>query len=249
MVHRLRIAGLDDPALRHHGDAITGLEGFRLVVSDVDRRQSEAMHQVAHLGAEPDLKLEVQVAQRLVHQQDAGLEGQCPRQRHPLLLAAAQRDDRPFRQGIEAEHLEHLADADPHRVSFHLQAAAAEGKGDVFEHVHVRPDGVGLEHHGDGAPVGGHENAVLGVEDGVPVDADLAPGGPFQPGDGTQHGGLAATRRTQQDKELARGDVQVDAAQRVHDAVPQWELRLKTPRLQHRHVWAFSTLPGLSSLG
>ena len=142
MVHRLRIAGLDDPALRHHGDAITGLEGFRLVVSDVDRRQSEAMHQVAHLGAEPDLKLEVQVAQRLVHQQDAGLEGQCPRQRHPLLLAAAQRDDRPFRQGIEAEHLEHLADADPHRVSFHLQAAAAEGKGDVFEHVHVRPDGV-----------------------------------------------------------------------------------------------------------
>ena len=84
--------------------------------------------------------------------QHVGVADQRPPQRDALLLAAGQKRRGPVVQPLQPEALQHRHDlvADLRR----RQAPAAQREGDVLEHVHVRPDGVGLEHHAHAPLVG-----------------------------------------------------------------------------------------------
>ena len=57
-----------------------------------------------------------------------------------------------------------------------LELADLEREGDVLEHVHVRPDRVGLEHHAEVALVGRDEDAPARRIDQLAADLDLAAG-------------------------------------------------------------------------
>src|SRR5207253_10649266 len=76
--------------------------------------------------------------------------------------------------------------------------ADPQRKRDVFEHRHVRPDGIALKNHPDGTAVGGHEGAIQRRKDFLAGDEDLTAVGLFQSGDAPQSGRLAATRWAQQ---------------------------------------------------
>jgi hypothetical protein len=84
-----------------------------------------------------------------------------------------------------------------------------EAKSHVLVDVHVRVEGVGLEHH---AHVALHRRHVVHV---APADGQLAAGDVFQTRDHPKQGGLAATGRADEDDELPFLDVEVDAAQGV----------------------------------
>ena len=71
----------------------------------------------------------------------------------------------------------------------------------------MRPDGVALKNHADGATVGGHKRVHLRRKDFLAGDKDFAAVGFFQTGDAAQGGRLAAARRAQKSVETAFFDV------------------------------------------
>ena len=116
----------------------------------------------------PDLELDVlaelavERAERLVHQEDVGLDHHGARQRDALLLAARQLADRAVREPVQPD--DRASAAPTRRVDLGARdAPGLKPVGDVLEHAHVREQGVVLEHHahlaasrrlaGDVAPV------------------------------------------------------------------------------------------------
>ena len=90
---------------------------------------------------------------------------------------------------------------------FSLGDAHAEGH--VVVDRHMRIERVGLEHHGDAALRGRH------VVDQLAGDLQLAAGDLLEAGDRAQQRRLAAAGRADEDDELARLDVEIDAVQDV----------------------------------
>ena len=101
----------------------------------------------------PDLELHVlaqllvERAERLVHQQDVGLDHHGAGERHALLLAAGQAADRALAEIVERTLPQRLRHA-----AFELGAgdpAHPQAIGDVLEHVRCGKQRVVLEHHAD----------------------------------------------------------------------------------------------------
>ena len=105
--------------------------------------------------------------------------------------------------------------------------ADLQAVGHVLVHAHVRIERVVLEHHGD--------VAVLGLElvDHPVADRDLAAGDALEPRHHAQQGGLAAARGTDDDDELAVGDLHVDAVDDL-DLVVVGLLHAAQVDLRHR---------------
>src|SRR5258708_27272276 len=86
-----------------------------------------------------------------------------------------------------------------------------QGIGRILEHAHMRPDGIGLEHHSNIAVIERYVFPGRGIEHFDSADLDAAGIRRLQPGNGAQRRGLAAARWTEQREQLAFGDVEVDA--------------------------------------
>src|SRR5216683_3948046 len=123
----------------------------------------------------------------------------------------------------------------------------AQAIGHVVEHRHVRPHGVGLEHHAHTALLGRDGTALGRVVHRLAVDGDAAAARLLQPGDGAQGRGLAAARRAQQGEMLAASDREADAVHRrlvavTHDQVLHLDTRLAhvsslvTPRVSRNKI-------------
>ena len=82
------------------------------------------------------------------------------------------------------------------------QAILLEAEGDVLGHRHVGEQGIGLEHHVDGAFIGRHVGNVDAVEEQPSFRGSL------EPGQHPQQGGLAGAGPTQQGEDLALVDVE-----------------------------------------
>ena len=99
-------------------------------------------------------QLLVQRPQRLVHQDQLGLEHQRPGQRHPLLLAARHLRRAAVRERPELHHVERPRH--PRRDVGLRDAANLERERHILPDGHVGEQGVVLEHHADVAPIGRH---------------------------------------------------------------------------------------------
>src|SRR5262249_15622786 len=88
-----------------------------------------------------------------------------------------------------------------------------QAKANVLAHAHVGPQGVTLETH--------HSVTLLcgNVGDILPVEHDSPRRRRLQAGNQPQQRGLAATARTQQKKQLAARDLEIDRIQRQRRAV------------------------------
>src|SRR5215207_115615 len=110
-----------------------------------------------------------------------------------------------------------------------------EREGDVLEDRHVGIERVALEDHGD--------VAVAGVEGGdvLAVDEDAAGGRHVEAGENAQCRALARPGRTEQRKELARIDLEVDVFERAEAPVHLDDLlELDLPAHAHRRPPPFT---------
>jgi hypothetical protein len=191
---------LEDPGL-HDRHPVAHGHGLGLVVGDIDGGGVEVVLDLGDLRAHLHPQLGVQVGQGLVHQEHLGLADDGPAHGHPLALAARELLGLALQQRPKLQHLGHLLDPAVDLGLVH--APDLQPVGDVVGHGHVGVEGVGLEHHGDVAVLGGQ-----GVDHPL-ADAQGAAGDVLQAGHHAQGGGLAAAGRADQDQELAVGDVQV----------------------------------------
>jgi hypothetical protein len=86
----VRAAELLERAAPHDRQAVAERERLRLVVRDVYGRELEALVELVDLGAHELAQPRVEVAERLVEEDEVGPCNEAPRERDPLLLAAAE---------------------------------------------------------------------------------------------------------------------------------------------------------------
>ena len=105
----------------------------------------ELQVEVLDLGPHPAAQAGVEVAERLVEQEDERLLDERPTERHALLLAAGHLAGLALQQVGDVEALGDRLDA---RLDLGLGAVLElEPEGDVVVRGHVRVEGVVLEHH------------------------------------------------------------------------------------------------------
>ena len=145
-----------------------------------------------------DPELGVEVGQRLVHQEHPWLPDDRPGQGDPLLLAAGQLGRAAREEMADREHLGHALDLGP--LLRPGQIPDLERIADVVAGREVRVEGVALEDEG--------HVAVLGLEadDAPAADPDVPAVWLLETGQHPQRRGLAATRRAEEDEQLAIRD-------------------------------------------
>src|SRR4051794_37239609 len=119
-------------------------------MGDEDRGEPEALLQAPHLKLHGFAKLAVERAERLVQQQQLRAEDDGARERDPLLLATGKLR---WIAALETAQLDEIER--PSHLFGDLGATAVahpQRKGDVVLDLHVREQGIVLEHHADVAP-------------------------------------------------------------------------------------------------
>ena len=143
------------------------------------------------------------------------LRHQRARQRHSLLLPAAQVRRQPIRQGAETQSVENprdpLADLGAARL-------LRQRISDVLKNRHMRPDGVGLKDHADVAPLRRNECAVRRAVNRMIVDQNFPGQRLLQSGDAAKRRRFAAAARTEQGKQFALAHFEGHAAERLNFA-------------------------------
>jgi hypothetical protein len=171
-------------------------------VGDVDRGRPQPLLDPRDLGPHLHAQLGVEVRQRLVHQEHAGVAHDRAAHRHALTLTAREVRRLALQVWLQVEDprcLPHLLiDLGLRRLG-QLQREAH-----VLAHGHVRVQRVVLKHHRD-VPI----LRRLVVDDGA-TDLQLAVGDVLQPRHHSQRGRLSAPRRPDQDHQLVVGDVEIE---------------------------------------
>jgi hypothetical protein len=124
---------------------------FFLVVRDIDRGDAEAFLQAADFGPHLHAELGIEVGQRLVEQQNGGLDDNRARERHTLLLPARELMRHLLLVAGKADHRQNFR----HGVSDVQRSLALNAKavGDIFEDGQMRKQRVVLENEADTAVV------------------------------------------------------------------------------------------------
>ena len=131
------------------GQAVGHLHGLLLVVGDQHGGHVQRVVQVAQPAAQLRAHLGVERAEGLVEQEDLGLDGERPGERHALALAAGELRGVALGQVGQADQLEQLVDP---RLDLGLGAAPdLEAEGDVAPHRQVAERRVVLEAEADAA--------------------------------------------------------------------------------------------------
>ncbi len=136
----------------------------------------------------------IEVAERLVEQKHLRVRDDRPGKRHTLLLATRELPRHALAEMIELNQVQRLLDravlALPVALAHHAQREPH-----VLADAQMRQERIGLEHHGDIAPLRRQ------IGDGPAADFHRAGRHLFQPRDDPQKRGLAAAARAQQARE------------------------------------------------
>ena len=152
LVDGLGVGQLLDVAVEHDRDPVAHAHRLFLVVGDEDEGDAELGLEQLELDLHLLAELAIERAERLVEQQHAGPIDERPGERHPLLLAAGQLARLAGREVAHLDHVERIADTvGDLRLG---DAALPQPVGHVLGDVHVREQGVALEHGVDVALVG-----------------------------------------------------------------------------------------------
>ncbi len=203
----------------HDRDLVRQRQRLGLVVGDVDESDPGAALQFLELGAHALAQLGVEIGQRLVEQQDVGLDHQRAGERNALLLAAGQLARIAGFEPREIHQRQRLLDLAARLGGRDFPDLEAEH--DVLEHVLVRPDRVVLEHHAHAARFRRHHRT--GRRQEPAVDLDGAAVGRHVAGDQPQRRGLAAAGRAEQRDEGIVLDLDIDVGHRRDVAIARRE--------------------------
>src|SRR5262249_18410119 len=123
-----------------------------LIVSHIDDRHVDHAVELLQLDLHVLAELLVEGSQRLVHENQAWLEDERSRERHPLLLAARELRRSAIAKLPQPDDVESTVDASLDLV---LRAFAhREREGDIVRNRHVWEERVALKHHADVALIG-----------------------------------------------------------------------------------------------
>ncbi len=206
----VKVAGridLLEAALANDGDAIAHRHRLDLIVGDVDGRGPEALLEHADLGPHLHPQFGIEVGEGLVHQEGGGLADDGPPHRHALALATGEGLGLALEVLGDLEHPGGLRN--PPLDLFLAHLAELQPEGHVVVDAHVGIEGVVLEDHGDVPILRGH------IVDHSLTDLEVAFGDLLETRNHPQKGGLAASRRSDQNEELTVGDVEVDIGDRT----------------------------------
>ena len=199
-VHLGRRADVLQHATAHDGHPVRHGQRLGLVVRDVDRAHAQLPDQAGDLGPKLRAQATIQVGQWLVHQEQPWPADDGAAHRHALALATGELVGLAGQHVADAQRGGHVGHPLAARPRVHTRQSERER--DVVPHGHVRVQREVLEHHGD-APLAGRQ--IIGQ---LAIEQDRAAGRVLQPGDHTQHRGLAAAGRPEQHHEFAVADVQ-----------------------------------------
>ena len=202
---------LDAPAL-HYRDAVGQAERLDLVVGHEEHRDAEPALEQLQLDPHLLAELGIEVAERLVQQQEIRLVHERPAESQALHLAAAQQRGRARLESLESDQAQHPLDLVADDAALH--AAERERIGDVLEDGHVRPDRVRLEDHAEVPEVRREEHPPRHRGHHAAAQRDLARVGALEPGDQAQRGRLAAAARSEQGEDFAPPDFERCAVHR-----------------------------------
>ena len=142
----------------------------------------------------------IQVGQGLVEQQHLRADRQRAAERHTLSLPAGKGSDLALAKPVEPQHRQQLVDA---RADLGApDMAQLEIVTDVLHDRHMRPQGVGLEHHRNAPPFRRQARYVL------PADENRAAGQADKATNRARERGLATARCAQKRDKLAAGCTQ-----------------------------------------
>ena len=207
-----RRADLGNPPALEDGEPVAHGERLLLVVSDEDEGDSDVLLDRLELDLHLMAELQVQGAERFVEQQDLRAIDQGARQRDPLPLAAGELRRPPVGEAGELDEGEHLVGQPPAFGA--TDAAHHRAVGDVLAHGEVGKERIVLEDGIDVALVGRLGRDIRAVEE------NPAGRGQLEPRHQAQAGRLAGTRRAEEGEELAVGDREIDARDRLDFAEP-----------------------------
>jgi hypothetical protein len=205
-------ADLLEAAGPHDGDPIGEGQGLGLIVGDEHRTEPEPGVELVQLRPDEIPQAGVEVAQRFVEQHDVGPGDESTGEGDPLLLPTAELRRVPIEQLRAVDQLGGLLD--PVLGVGTPELARLQRVADVLAHGHVRPQGVGLEHHADVPLVRAEVELLRRVEHVAVAEGDAPLVGCLQAGHAAQRGGLAAAARAEQDEELALLDLEVQVVHR-----------------------------------
>ena len=169
-------------------------------VSHEDHGETEVSRDAPELLAQRPPQVLVEGAEGLVEEEERRPPDQRPRERDPLLFAAAQGARRATLHARQTQEREDLLEATPSFV-----AGKPESEEDVVAHGEVGEQPGLLEDDADRSPVRRDPKAALGVDDGSTGDDDPPCVGTFEPGDQAEREALARARAAEQDRDAAAG--------------------------------------------
>ena len=174
----------------------------------------------------------VQIGKGFVQQEDIRPLDQRPCNGHPLLLAAGELPGQAVQLLPQPQVGDHLPDV----ALVHRAAVQLNGEDDVLIYAEHRHQIIGLEHEADLPPPEDGQLLVLQGGQLPAVHRHRAGGGPVQPAQHVQQGGLARPRRADDSHELAVLHAQLHPVQGFHQGVPRAIIFLQFPGLQNRHL-------------
>jgi len=163
--------------------------------------------------------MHVEIGKRLIEKDDFRVGNQTAGEGDALPLAARKFLDPPIGETAETDAFQHRFDA---LRDFTLgNFPGLQRVGDVLGHIHMRPQGIGLEDHADTALLRHFLAAHIG--DPLVAKIDGAIVGCFEPGNQTQESGLAATGGSQQRGKRPCGEIDGDISEsnRLAEALGQ----------------------------
>ena len=171
-------------------------------MSNVDKGGTDSLVNLGQLGSHRCTELSVQVGQRLVKQEHAGVTNDRTTQCNTLLLTTGQSLRTTVQKVGDVEDTGSFLNAALDLLLGSLAELQTECH--VIKHGHVRIQSVVLEHHRDIAILGSY------VVNQLVADEQLALGDLFKTCDHTKGGGLTAAGRADENQELFVLDLQAE---------------------------------------
>ena len=196
---------------------------------DVDEGHAEPTLHDAELDPQLLAELRVEIRERLVEQEDLGLDHECPRDRHSLLLTSRELAGPAIAEAREPDEGEGLVH--PPLPIGGSDVGDAKAVCDVVPYGHMREQRVILEDHR------GTTTMRRQVVHAPPADLDIAGVRVVEPGDHPQRRRLPATGRAEERRERAPRNVERDVVHGEHTPEPLGDVGdAEVDRLRHgRH--------------
>src|SRR6185437_4463475 len=202
---------LFDPA-RTHADHAVATGGERGIMGDERERRAAPRPEIEdELDDRAPGRL-VEIAGRLVGDQERRAGAERARQRHALLLAPRELRGIVREPAAETD----LGELRPCALSRVASAGEFERRRHIFERSHGRDQVKGLEHDADAPPAKPRERVLVHAPELHPVDLDLAFVRPLEAGHDHEQRRFARAGGADDSRRLALADCQRDVAQDMH---------------------------------